>query len=202
MLEVCSDINYLVGDTSDQRSVQFIREAICIYLFSLSFSRSIGLSPCGLATGAILLCFCCMTDWEDGGWAAPCGPAWEPPCCWPGGLWGSCPALVLGGACVICPPEKPELKAWLWGAWEFGTCPGGCLPLGSASNSMDTIKHRDVRSSNSISTFTHLWNAIWESETYLGVSAFEALVSPLLPSLCYLGWVGFWTVVCMPLSEL
>lgn len=35
----------------------------------------------------------------------------------------------------------------------------------------------------------------------LGVSASEVLVSLLLPFLCYLVWVGFWTVVCMPLSE-
>lgn len=107
---------------------------LSLYLFSLSFSRSIGLSPCGLETGAILLCFCCIMDCVDGGWAAPWGPVWvwAPGCC-PGGLWGSWLAPVFGGTCVIWPPEYPELKDWLCETWELGTCPGCCpiLPLES-----------------------------------------------------------------------
>lgn len=119
-------------------------------MFFFLFSRLIGLSFCGLVIGVILFCFCCMTDWEDGGWAVLCGFVWELFCCWLGGFWGSCFALVLGGVCVICFLEKFELKVWLWGVWEFGICFGGCFLFGFVLNSMDIIKYREVRSSNLI----------------------------------------------------
>lgn len=159
------------------------------------------MSFCGLVIGVILFCFCCMTDWEDGGWAVLCGFVWELFCCWLGGFWGSCFALVLGGVCVICFLEKFELKVWLWGVWEFGICFGGCLLFGFVLNSMDIIKYRDVRGFNLIFIFIYLWNIIWEFEIYLGVFVFEVFVFFLLLFLCYLGWVGFWIVVCMLLFE-